>query len=315
MRILFAGTPEIAVPSLKMLSSQFEVIVLTNGDKLSGRGRKIVFSPVKEAALELGLRILQPKELDGELIREVLELKADLLVVVAYGRIFKEEFLHAFPLGGINLHPSLLPRYRGPSPLSEAIRKGDKEIGITVQKFAWKVDSGDILLQRLFSLDGRETRGSLTEKVAHLGAPLVVDAVNMIGENTNAGEAQDESKASFCKLINKDQGLISWEKKSEEIEREIRAFSPWPGSYTYYSHRKLNILEVLPYKGVFENVEVGTVVRLDKEKGIIVKTGDSALAIKRLQLQAKKKMDYRAFINGNREFIGSILDNAPGGAQ
>ncbi len=313
MRIIFAGTPEIAVPSLRALAAEYDVCaVLTNPDRATGRGRKIVCSPVKEAAVELGLPVLQPEKLDENFLEEVRGLNADLLAFFAFGKIFRENFLDLFPMGGINLHPSLLPQYRGPSPLNEAIRNGDTVTGITVQKAALKMDSGAIILQHELKLDGSETTGSLTEKVSLLGAPLMVDAINQLIKNPDAGTPQDHSQATFCKLISKGDGIIDWNKTSAEIEREIRAFSPWPGSFTYYGEKKLNILEAAFYEGDIENSPAGTVAALDKKAGIIIKTGDSAIAVTKLQLQSKKPMDYKSFINGNRDFVGSILESASG---
>lgn len=313
MRILFAGTPDIAVPSLRALADKFDVCaVLTNPDRATGRGRKIICSPVKEAALELGLPVLQPENLDESFLEEVRGLNADLLAVIAFGRIFRQNFLDLFPLGGINLHPSLLPLYRGPSPLSEAIKNGDAATGISVQKVALKMDSGDILLQPHLPLDGTETTGSLTEKVSLLGASLMVEAVDLLLKNSEDGTAQDDSKATFCKLITKSDGNINWNRTSSEIEREIRAFSPWPGSFTFYGEKKLNILEAALYEGETTNSPAGSVIALDKKAGIIIKTGDSAIAVKRLQLQSKKPMDYKSFINGNRDFIGSKLECTSG---
>jgi methionyl-tRNA formyltransferase len=309
VKIIFAGTPEIAVPSLKALAKEFEICaVLTNPDKATGRGRKIVCSPVKETALELGLKILQPESLDASFIEEVKELNADLLAVIAFGRIFKKDFLDLFPMGGINLHPSKLPKYRGPSPLSETIKNGDEKTAITVQKLAKKMDSGDILLQSELLLNGKETTGSLTEKVSRLGAPLIVEAVKILEAGKEAGTAQNDSEATFCKLISKGDGIIIWDKDSAVLEREVRAFSPWPGSFTYYGDKKLNILEARIYKEEINlDAIAGTVLALDKNTGIIIRTGDSALAVQKLQLQSKKPMDYKSFMNGNRDFVGSIL--------
>lgn len=315
MRIIFAGTPEIAVPSLKALAEKFEICgVLTNPDRATGRGRKIVCSPVKEAALELGLKVLQPEKLDDQFLEEIKALNADLLAVIAFGRIFRKNLLDLFPLGGINLHPSLLPKYRGPSPLSEAIKNGDRKTGISVQKLALKMDSGDILLQPELVLQGNETTGSLTEKVSFLGAPLMVKAVEMLAKDHSCGTAQVDSDATFCKLIHKGDGLILWNKTAGVIQQEIRAFSPWPGSFTFYGDKKLNILEAEIYCEPVDPLPAGTVLSLDKQNGIIIKTGDSAIAVKRLQLQSKKPMDYKSFINGNRDFVGSKLENRDSGS-
>lgn len=313
MKIIFAGTPEIAVPSLRALAAKYDVCaVLTNPDRATGRGRKIICSPVKEAALELSLNVLQPEKLDESFIELVRALKPDLLAFFAFGKIFRKNFLDLFPMGGINLHPSLLPCYRGPSPINEAIRNGDIITGITVQKAALKMDSGDIILQHEMELDGSETTGSLTRTVADLGAPLMVEAIRKLMENPETGTTQDHSLATFCKLIAKGDGIINWNKTSVDIEREIRAFSPWPGSFTFSGEKKLNILEAALYGGEVGNFPAGTVVALDKQAGIIIKTGDSAIAVKRLQLQSKKPMDYKSFINGNRDFVGSILESASG---
>jgi methionyl-tRNA formyltransferase len=313
MRIIFAGTPEIAVPSLRALSEEFDVCaVLTNPDRATGRGKKIVCSPVKEAALELGLDVLQPDKLDETFLDVIKELKPDLLAVIAFGRIFRKNLLDLFPKGAINLHPSLLPIYRGPSPLNEAIKNGDEKTGISVQKMALKMDSGDILLQPELILDGSETTGSLTEKVSLLGAPLMVEAIKILENEAFAGTPQDDSKATFCKMIEKSDGIIDWTESSAVIERKIRAFSPWPGSYTFYGEKKLNILEAALYTGEIEKSPPGTVLALDKKAGIIIKTEDSAIAVTRLQLQSKKPMDYKSFINGNRDFVGSLLESGTG---
>lgn len=313
MRILFAGTPEIAVPSLKALAASFHVCaVLTNPDRATGRGRTVVPSPVKEAALELGIPVLQPEKLDSSFLAEVREMKPDLLAVIAYGKIFRKEFLDIFPMGGINLHPSRLPLYRGPSPISEAIRSGDGTTAVSVQKVALKMDSGDILLQPEVELEGTETTGSLTEKVAELGAPLMVQAVKMLETDRSAGIAQDESRATFCRLMEKDDGRIDWDRPSVELEREIRAYSPWPGSFCWYGDKKLNILKAALYEGEITGGIPGTVLAFDKKEGIIIATRDGALAVKELQLQSKKPMDYKSFINGNREFVGSLLQSRAG---
>ena len=310
MRIIFAGTPDIAVPSLRALSEKFDVCaVLTNPDRATGRGKKIICSPVKEAALELGLDVFQPEKLDESFLQVIKELKPDLLAVIAFGRIFRKNLLDLFPKGAINLHPSLLPQYRGPSPLNEAIKNGDSKTGISVQKMALKMDSGDILLQPELILDGTETTGSLTDKVSLLGAPLMVEAVQILEQDPNAGTPQDHDKATFCKMIEKSDGLIDWNDSSDAIERKIRAFFPWPGTFTYYGDKKLNILEADIYNGEIEDSKPGAVLSLEKKSGIIIKTSDSAIAVKRLQLQSKKPMDYKSFINGNRDFVGSILQN------
>jgi len=316
MRILFAGTPDIAVPSLKALAEKFDVCaVLTNPDRETGRGRKILSSPVCEAARELGLKVLQPQKLDEPFLEEVRGLKPDLLAVIAFGKIFRTNFLEIFPMGGINLHPSLLPKYRGPSPLNEAIRNGDRRTGISVQKLALKMDSGDIILQPELELDGSETTGSLTAKVAELGAPLMVEAVQILSGNPEAGTPQKDAEATFCRLISKEDGLIDWTSPAEEIERNIRAYSPWPGTYSWYNGKKINLLEADLYEGDAPEGTPGSVLAFRKKEGILVATGAGVLAVKRLQLQSKKPMDFKSFVNGNRDFVGSILQSPSGDSE
>ncbi len=198
MRILFAGTPDIGVPSLEFLAREFEICgVLTNPDSRQGRKKVLIPSPVKETALELNIPVFQPEKLDEDFCEIIKSLKPDLLVCIAFGKIFRKSFLEIFPMGGINLHPSLLPIYRGPSPLSEAIKNGDKITGITVQRLAKKMDSGNILLQEELKLEDTETTESLTNRVAILGAPLVLKVVKELSDNKTTEYEQDHSKATF----------------------------------------------------------------------------------------------------------------------
>ena len=311
MRILFAGTPDIAVPSLKLLARFHDVCgVLTNPDRPSGRGNKVNISPVKQTALELDIPVVQPFRL-GKDAREIVEpLNPELLAVVAYSRIFGPKFLNLFRYGGINLHPSLLPKYRGPSPVNAAILNGDTVTGITVQKISLKMDSGDILVQTEIPLDGTETAESLTNLCAEKGAPMLLNAVESIEKGTASPVSQNDSDASYCGLLKKDDGIIDWTDSAVEIDRKIRGYFPWPGCYTCFGDRKLNILQA---ESLEENIssdsdgECGTVMGLDKKYGILVKTGHGILGIKKLQLQSKKAMDCKSFLNGIHDFIGSVL--------
>ncbi len=205
MKILFAGTPEIAVPSLRMLAAAYDVAaVLTAPDKVSGRGRKITPPAVKRAALELGLPVIQPFSLGSDARKQVSETGADFLIVFAYGRIFGPEFLSLFPGGGINMHPSALPLHRGPSPLTAVILSGAEETALTVQRLVLKMDAGDIIRQTPFPLDGRETTASLTESIARAAAPELVQAVEDIIGGREKRVPQDDSKASYCRIICKE---------------------------------------------------------------------------------------------------------------
>lgn len=306
MRVLFAGTPDIGVPSLEALYSNFEVCgVLTNPDRPQGRKKKLVPSPVKEKALELGLNVIQPEKL-SDAIEEIKELNADLLVCIAFGKIFKKDFLDLFKFGGINLHPSLLPIYRGPSPISEAIKNGDKETGISIQRLALKMDSGNILYQEELVLDGTETTGTLTQDVALKGAPLIVKVVKGIAEGNIDEFEQDHSKATFCKLIEKSDGIIDWTMTTDDLLNFIRAYNPWPWAQTTFLDKSLNIIEAKKADVEIEG-KPGEVISYSKKDGYLVKTFDSAIYVTMLQLQSKKILDYKSFNNGVQNFVGAQL--------
>jgi len=311
MRLIFAGTPEIAVPSLKALAAHHEVVgVLTNPDTMQGRGKKIQFSPVKEAALDLGLEVLQPEKLKNLDYDEILHRGAEILICIAYGKIFPQSFLDLFPRGGINLHPSRLPDLRGPSPLNSLILRGDRESAVTVQTLAREMDSGDILLQIPLLLEERETTDSLTQRVADLGGEYLLEVLKSMDEGTLNPRPQDHDKATFCRLIGKNDGKIDWSRDAAAIDRLIRAYTPWPRGFTFYGGLRLNILEAEPYSGNPDNgadQAPGTVAGLDNKAGILVQTGEGLLAVTRLQLQSKKALDYKSFLNGTKNFIGSVL--------
>jgi len=310
MRILFAGSPSLAVPSLERIAREHEVVgVLTCCDQPAGRGGRLEPSPVKERSLALGLPLLQPARLDAAVIDEVKRLEPQLLVVAAFGRIFRKEFLDIFPAGGINLHPSLLPRYRGPSPISAAILAGDVETGITVQRLALRFDTGDILGQRAVVLDGSETTGTLTASLAELGAELLAKVLaSFAAGHEIAGTHQDEGRASYCRLVRKEDGRIDWGEPARVIERKVRACDPWPRADTTWNGASLLLLKTAVYPGTFTDAgEPGKVLAGDRRHGLLVRTGDGVLAVERLQLQFKKPLDWRSFLNGHPDLVGARL--------
>jgi methionyl-tRNA formyltransferase len=313
MRILFAGTPSLAVPALEKISRAHQVIgVLTSPDKPAGRGRVSESSPVKRAALMLGLPVMQPARLDEAFRDQARAASPQVLVVAAFGRIFRQEFLDLFPMGGINLHPSLLPRFRGPSPISAAILAGDGETGVSIQKIALKLDTGDILAQERFPLDGSETTATLTEALAEEGANLLAGVLAAIEKGTPpAPVVQNEAGATYCRTLRKADGAILWDEPAIVIDRKIRAFDPWPRAATIVSGEALLLLKSHVYPGTLgseaSRAAPGTVLSLEKGHGILVRTGEGILAVERLQKQFKKPMDWRSFLNGNPEIIGTRL--------
>ena len=307
MRILFAGTPEIGVPALEALNREFNVCgVLTNPDKPQGRKKILQPSPIKLKAIDLGIKVYQPEKLNDEFYNTILDLKIDLLVCIAFGKIFRSSFLEIFPLGGVNIHPSLLPIYRGPSPLSEAILNGDKVSGISIQRLAPKMDSGNILLQEKFNISDDDTTESLTEKVAALSAPFIIKVVNDLEENSANEWEQDGSKATFCKLTKKEDGIINWNEDSDVILNKIRAYYPWPLAYTKFEDKTLNILKGKKSSQNTDGVP-GTILNYSKVDGFLIKTGNGTIYITELQLQSKKALDYKSFNNGVKNFVNTIL--------
>ena len=332
MRILYAGTPEIALPGLSLLAGEHEVVgVLTNPDRGSGRGRKVRRSPVKERALELDLPLLQPERLNSEARDGVAALRPELLVTAAYGKIFGPKFLALFSRGGINMHPSLLPRHRGPTPIPAAILAGDKKTGITVQELALEMDAGDILLQEERSLNGRETTGELTAWAAEAGGRMLLEAVNRIESGRVRGRPQDPDKVTYCSFLSKEKSWIEWGVSAEEIDRLVRAYNPWPLARTTYRGESLIVHESLPVSterrsaagendpvaellkayeagpGEGRPPEAGRVFGVDKDFGILVQTGGGALGIARLQAPARKPLPWDAFLNGNPEVMSALL--------
>lgn len=314
MRILFAGSPEIAVPALEALSSRFEVVgVLTNPDRVKGRGKKVLPTAVKSKAQELGLPVIQHEHLYRAARADVVKLSPDILVTFAYGRIFGPKFLELFPLGGVNVHPSLLPQFRGSTPIQSAILAGLEETGITIQSIALEMDAGDILGQIRLPLTGRETTETLSKLVADTAPGLLADVLEKVKEQAVHPRVQDGEKATFCSFIEKEQALIDWNKSAVELSREIRAYYPWPKSYTTYKGRTLMLTYALPFDDEIPGVSVdastppGTVLGAVAGHGIIIATGKGLLGVTRLQLQAKREMDWKSFINGNSGFIGSHL--------
>lgn len=313
MKVLFAGTPEIALPSLRAVAQAHEVTaVLTAPDRPVGRGRRMQASPVAECAVELGLKVLRFEKLNGSAREEIAQLGSEILVCVAYGKIFGPKFLALFPRGGVNLHPSLLPKYRGPSPIVAALLAGDSLTGVSIQRLALEMDAGDILARSEIPLDGTETAASLTERAAKHGAELLVQTLNAIEAGNEQAEVQAHHQASYCGLVKKQDGLLNWDRSALELDRLVRAFSPWPGAFTIFDGKELKLHETaipteLDQDVAMESTQAGKVLGVDNRHGILVQTGDGVLALRRLQLPGRKALDWATFLNGTPNFLGSVL--------
>ncbi len=330
MKILYAGSPVASAMVLKNLISfcnsdegknlQIQLAgVLTNPPSARGRKKELIPTEVACVAKENGLPVLEFDHLTQEAREAVEPLKADLLVSFDYGRIFGPKFLALFALGGINLHPSALPKHRGCTPVPAAILCGESELGISVQKLALKTDEGDILAQDFIELDGTETTLSLmdgdtnTSPVAQKGSELLIKVLKNYAAGKTEGTAQT-GESDYTQFLSKEDGLIDWSLSATEIDRRIRAFTPWPLCFTGCNGIKLTLLKAVA--GTKENNELslgkpcGTVLPYRKNVGIEIVCGkDTVLVVKELQWQGKKAMDYKSFINGARNFIGCVLDS------
>jgi len=316
MRILFAASPAIAVPSLEAFFNidNIELVgVLTNPDSAKGRHGALLPTEVGEAAEKLltvsrqKFAILKPFKLDAEAREQVAALKPDLLVSFAYGRLFGPKFLSLFPLGGINIHASLLPRYRGPSPIQAAILNCDTITGISIQTLADEMDCGDILAVQKFQLTGRETNVTLSDLIAQKAAVMLPDVIRKIADGTAEKTEQNHSEATHCRLFTKDDGIIDWNKNALEIDAAVRAFTPWPLCRTIHKDKELIILEACVFEGKIDKEQPGKVLGTDKNCGILIQTGDGVLAVTKLQYQTKKALFWRDFLNGAGDLPGSQL--------
>ena len=319
IKVLYAGSPEAARITLeKLLDSQnacgFEIVgVLSNPPSAKGRHKDLIPTPVAAYAIEKGLPVFTPEHLDSLARDDIRPLKADLLVCFAYGHIFGPKFLELFPLGGINLHPSLLPKYRGCTPVPAAILNRDSQTAVTIQTLGLKMDEGDILAQTIVELNGSETGESLLNYSAEEGARLISELLSETSKNGRlpAGKSQT-GEASYTGIIKKEDGKINWSESALITEAKIRAYYPEPGCCCLENAVTLRILEARLFTGECENntenTIPGTVLAFSKSDGILIKTGDGILAVRKLQRQGKNAMDYKSFMNGARNFIGTVLE-------
>lgn len=308
MRVVFMGTPEFALPTLRGLYQRGYQIaaVFTRPDRPAGRGRKPTPSPVKELATRLGLPVYQPATLRRPAAAELLRnLQPEAIVVAAYGLILPREVLEIPPHGCLNVHPSLLPRWRGPSPVAFAILAGDEYTGVTVILMDEGMDTGPILARSdPVPIGPEDTTATLTPKLAEIGAELLLETLPRWAAGEVTPEPQDDSKATYSRLLTKADGAIDWERSAEEVWRMVRAFDPWPGAYTRWQGRLLKILACRPVPGN-SGRPPGTVVPFDS--GAAVQTGDGLLRLERLQLEGRRPLAIDEFLRGYPAFIGSRL--------
>jgi methionyl-tRNA formyltransferase len=299
LRIVFMGTPQFAVPSLAALLARKEkvVAVVCQPDKPRGRGRRLMAPPVKETALAAGLAVLQPERIRTPEFQETIRaLAPDIIVVAASGGTLPGALLRLPPLGTINVHGSLLPRYRGAAPIQWAILNGDQETGITIMQMDEGMDTGDILLTRGLAITPQDTAGSLAEKMALLGGRLLGEALDALRTGSLPAQKQEETLATLAPPLCKEQGVIDWQRSAREISCQIRGLDPWPMAHTSLEGKWLRLFcpQVLAATG---REAPGTLCRADRE-GLLIATGEGALLIGEVQLEGGRRMAVDAFLRG-----------------
>ena len=307
MRIVFMGTPDFSVPTLEQLIRNHQVVgVVTQPDKRKGRGKAIAFPPVKEKALEYDIPVYQPvKVREPEFIEELKKMNPDIIVVVAFGQILPEEILNLPPYGCVNVHASLLPKYRGAAPIQWAVIDGEKETGVTTMYMAKGLDTGDMLDKVVVPIDPKETGESLHDKLSEAGGRLILETLTKLENGTAVRIPQNDAESCYAKMLTKELGEIDWNQSAAAIERLIRGLNSWPSAYTHLDGKTLKIWDADVEEGQAD-VAVGTVTEVKKDC-FYVQTGDGRLKINEIQLQGKKRMAVQAFLLGYKIEKGTVL--------
>lgn len=317
MKLVFMGTPDFAVPTLKALIEDGHQIaaVVTQPDKPKGRGKGIAMPPVKEIALQHGIPVCQPARVkeDLEFFHVLEEIKPDAIVVVAFGQILPKRILDLPQYGCVNVHASLLPKYRGSAPIQWAVIDGEKETGITTMMMDVGLDTGDMLEKIVVPLEKEETGGSLFDRLSLLGGDLILSTLKKLEAGTAVRVKQPEEGASYARMLDKTLGHIDWKQDAKAIERLVRGLNPWPSAYTHYEGKTLKIWSALVIedegadKTAKEPDKPGQIKKIEKD-GFLVQAGQGALLVKELQLEGKKRMEAGAFLRGYSLKLGTILE-------
>lgn len=322
MRVIFMGTPEFSVGTLEaLISAGHEVcLAVTQPDKPKGRGKEMQFPPVKEAALKHEIPVFQPKKIrQPECVEELKKYQADVMVVIAFGQILPKEILELTPYGCINVHASLLPKYRGAAPIQWAIINGETVTGVTTMQMDEGLDTGDMIQKTEVEISEDETGESLHDKLAEAGAALCVETLKQIEAGTAVFEKQGESPTAYAKMLDKKMGNIDWSQPAEVIERLVRGLNSWPSAYTHWNEKVVKIWRAKAentagnsaiagagMKDAESSVFPGTVTEVRKDC-ICVQTGDGVLAVYELQIPGKKRMETSAFLRGYSIEAGTVF--------
>lgn len=335
LRVVYGGSPHVAATILELIlrdsamsglipEEEYEVVgVLTNPPSAQGRHKELIPTEVESyartwnAARGTDIKIFSPEHILAPEREELAKLNPDIFICFAYGHILGPKFFSLFKYGGINIHPSLLPKYRGATPINEAILNCDKVTGCSVQKMALGMDEGDLINQIEYTLTGNETAEYLLRQCSLYGASQLTQILRQIAKTGELPASRpQEGEPSYCTKIKKEDGKISWFDSAEKIDAKIRAYTPWPGCFTDADGQQLRILKGMAASkvaaqdpSVIKNTSAvpGTVLEYNKRRGILIQTGDGVLVATELQWQSKKAMDYKSFMNGARNFIGTVL--------
>lgn len=322
LKVLYAGSPQAAATTLEILlknaaQNNFSVVgVLTNPPKMQGRHSTLVPTPVQTVAEQNCVPVFTPEHLDSTAREEIAKCGADILVCFAFGKIFGPKFMSLFKFGGINLHPSALPKYRGCTPVNASILNMDKETAFSVQTLSQRMDEGDILAQKIVPLTGKETAVSLLNQAAIDGAELILSVLKKCAENNSLPQGKkQEGEPSYTSFIQREDARIDWTKSAEQIDALVRAYYPEPAGWTQAKDFSIKLLEGFAISdeegktlGADLSLTPGTVALFCKPKGILIKCGTGFYVVKQIHQQYKKPMDYKSYINGARDFVGTRLE-------
>lgn len=316
MKIVFMGTPDFSAVVLEKLNSVYPVSAVVTGlDKPVGRGYNLAPSPLKVKAIELGIPVLQYAKVSREGLDDIRALEPDVIVTAAFGQILSDAFLAIPKFAVLNVHASLLPKYRGSSPIQWSIINGDEKTGITIMKTVKAVDAGDVLLEKETEIGKKETAGELFDRLAILGGETIVEAISLVESGKATFTPQDESEVTHCSMINKGDGLVDFSKSAKEIDCFVRGMTPWPSAYTHIGEKTLKIFDVEKVElsdleksnDQFENAKFGEVVLADKNHGLIVKVADGFIRLHVIQLEGSKRMDDTQFLLGRKIDVGTVF--------
>ena len=308
--VVFMGTPDFAVPTLMAIhNAGFHIpFVVTQPDRPKGRGRTLAPPPVKETAVKLGYRVFQPENIrETEINHRIQEISPDFLVVIAFGQILPLELLQLPNHGAINVHASLLPKYRGPAPIQWALLRGEKKTGATTILMDSGVDTGDMLLRQETDIRAEENADQLHQRLARLGADLLIKTLKQIWEGTVFPQAQKHNEATYAPMLKKKDGRINWNQPAEDLDHFVRAMTSWPGAYSFCGDKRLKIIEARPCDQLSQNVSPGTVIESFPDE-LRVAASQGALLIEEIQSQSGRSMPTKDFLRGNAIAPGSILE-------